>query len=313
MASKSINDPRKSEEVDKINNPQPDRNDVDIFQDASDNADRATPSVTRGQQAGSKHDPEGDAEAEDPNKNSEFAQGNYDDEEPPMEYNDGQEDEVEEQEGRWGGYRQESPPPFNPDILPEQQEIQEMYLADVLLDLPPDLANNPDAYRRELVKRGVAEDLIRQQEEHLARFNANRRSPRPETSRWQTFPPAGNNDDNAAAWNATLPTRSAHEDQGPSRLRSRASWHRGAAAAEEESRAPEHQWGATAAPPSSNSTQQEPVVSLYASVRIPISSLVVVDESGDVLQRFLHSDLRIATIDPATRCLRVELRRRSGW
>jgi hypothetical protein len=321
MASNSPNDPRKPEEVDQINNPQSDRNDVDIFQDASDILNRATPLVTREQEAGCEHDPDADADAEpeDPNKDSQLAQACYDDEESQTEYKDGREDEMEEREGGWAGYtryRQENPPPFNPDILPEQQEIQDMYLVDVLHDLPPDLATDPDAYRRELVKRGVAEDLIKQQEEHLARYNANKRS-RPESSDWETLPAEENSRSNAAAWNATLPTRSAQQDpnRDPTRYHIRKSWQQAAPAAATGGDEPhtEHQQRGAAAPNNSSISQQEPVVSLYASIRLPISSLVVVDESGDVLHIYERSELRIATVDPATECLRVETRRRSGW
>jgi hypothetical protein len=296
MASNSAKDTRKSEKADETNGTQTDRNAADIFQDASDSPDRASPSATREQHDDSNYDAEAETEADDPNE-THMTESGYDAEEPHMEYG-------HEREGRSAGFRQGNPPPlFNTNVLPEQQDIQERHLADLLDDLPPDLANDPDEYRQQLVRRGITEDLIKQQEEHLARFNAHR-LPTAE-SEWETFPAVGGTgDNNAASWNATLPNRSAQKDRDPTTADTRDA-HAGHWQQEGEGQEPaENQRGAP---------DQPAPVFFYASVRIPISTLVVVAETGEVLHHYSQSELRIATIDTATHCLRVETRRPHNW
>lgn len=303
MASTPPDDRQTSKKVDEINDTQTDSNDVDHFQDASESPDQAGPSATQEQQGDSNQDAE--AEAEDPNDESQMTESSYFPEDP-IEDKDNDDDDVEERRRHQTGRKRRLAefslgfrPSFNPDVLPEQQEIQDRYLEDVLYMLHPDLANNSDEYRQELVKRGVAEDLIKQQEEQLAFHNANRHATA-ETSEWQTSPSAGNDVENAA-WNATLPVRFPQQEQDPKGDHSHDLVRNEHPA---ESQEPvEHQ--------REISGHQGPVPLLYASVRMPISMLLVVSESGETLYRYSQSELVRTEIDPRTHVLRVETRRPS--
>jgi hypothetical protein len=118
-----------------------------------------------------------DAEAEDPNdesqmiESSHFLREAFGGDREGDEFFDAEEQKRHHtgRESRWKQFRQ-----CDAVVPPDQLEVQFALLQDIIETLPTDILDDSDKFGEELLKRGVAEILIRPQLENMARFNAPR-------------------------------------------------------------------------------------------------------------------------------------------
>lgn len=194
-------------------------NDVDIFQDASDLPEKPDPFGPPG--------PLDNTEHPDNHKLSDQSQKTVTNNLPEQIVDeDGDEDEYEDKDieelmesinrcDRW----LEQIKQRNPDVLPDQLEIHFSYLQGVLQKLPNNIADDPDKFREELVRRGLAGALIIQRMEDMAPF-AKQDSPEcPEEADSVCAQRAADD----GTWSVPLPLRSLQQEQGQQPAQSRVS------------------------------------------------------------------------------------------
>ena len=182
----------------------------EVFQDAPEVPEPPDPSTAQDRQERMDEDPESDNLNDELHMtdSSYFPEDVIEEDEDENDVTDVQEHrrQYAERHRRLEEFKQ-----MNPDVLPDQLEIQFGHVQDVLQRLPNDVAVDSDIFRKELVNRGVSEALINQQMEDMAQFNAARYTsagtPEPLSS------PSAEDAADHSAWSATLPVRYTQQEQ----------------------------------------------------------------------------------------------------